>query len=93
MVQSQAVMTREDNHDNPLFPAEGLAQSLPCERFRLSLKIKSLNILLLDGMNRNGIVTIKNHLSNYPDKWHAIRKGKNDNIAKESIDRLYMISD
>lgn len=35
----------ENNHNNSPFPAKGLTQSLPCERFRLFLNIKSLTIL------------------------------------------------
>jgi hypothetical protein len=92
MVQSQAEKkTSENNHDNPLFPAERLARFLPSKRFNSSLKIKSLNNLLLykAGMNRNGIVAIKNHRSIYPDKWYAIRRAKNDIIAKEFVNRLY----
>jgi len=93
MVQSQVVMTREDNYDNSTSTAGGLTQSLPCIRFRLSLNIKSLNILRLVGMNRKGNRGIKSPLSVFSDKRHVIRRAKNDIIAKKSVNRLYMISD
>lgn len=45
MVQAKALTTREDNLTNFISPSEGLTQALPCEKFRLSLNIKSLTIL------------------------------------------------